>query len=150
VGQERVGAITSLLITSLLITTNPNETTTRGGPMSRSAETPTDRRQETRAGDDGSTNLGSAGSTMVLGVLGAIGGILLRALALVLSAIPVIDTSSQFQDLTDAAEQPEQEGTDVAEGDVTDRGDRRPSTARSPQRVGRTGSARAAHPRLEL
>jgi hypothetical protein len=136
--------------------------------MSRSSETPTDHRQDTRTGDDGSTELGSPGSAMVLGILGAIagalalggivplmlgivglvlavaglvagvtsyttakdlprgntgaaiGGILLSALALVLSAIPVIDISSQFQDLGEAVEQLEQEGTDVAEGDLTD------------------------------
>jgi hypothetical protein len=136
--------------------------------MSRSAETPTTDRHDTRADTDGRSNVGSAGTGMVLGILGAIagalalggilplmlgivglvlavaglvagvtsytiakrvprgstgaalGGIVLSALALVLSAIPVIDVSAQFQDLGDAVERLEREGTDVAEGDVAD------------------------------
>lgn len=136
--------------------------------MSRSTRSPATDRHDPRPDTDGVTNVGSAGTALVLGIIGAIagslalggilplmlgiiglvlavaglvagitsygiakdlprgrtgaamGGILLSVLALVLSAIPVIDISTQFQDLSDAVEQLEQEGTDVAEGDVTD------------------------------
>jgi len=136
--------------------------------MARSTETSATDRPDARTDSDPPTNIGSAGTAMVLGIIGAIagalalgnilplmlgivglvlavaglvagvtsyttakelprgktgaaiGGILLSALALVLSAIPVIDVSAQFQDLGDAVEQLEQEGEDAVEGEITD------------------------------
>ena len=135
--------------------------------MSRSVDTTPDH-QTAHPGHADPTNVGSAGTSMVLGILGAvagalalgrilplvlgiiglvlevaglvagissyitakdlprgntgaaIGGILLSSFALVLSAVPVTDLSLQFQDLSDAVEQLEREGSQTGDGQLTD------------------------------